>query len=104
MQNTAQRKKRDPRIGGPGPCAICRTYRGGRTLTLSKFFRGGPVPDWAVVHAGCNRREKPAQFRERLQRWLAERTGQAVPTAGEAVAERRTAEDGGGLRGTSGPL
>lgn len=66
---TKRTRRKDPRIGGPGPCAICHIFRGGRTLTLSRFFRAGPVPSWAIVHKGCDRRESFYQFRERFARW-----------------------------------
>jgi len=84
---TKRTRRKDPRIGGPGPCDICHTFSGGRTLTFSKFFRGGAVPSWAMVHKGCDRRESFQQFLERFARWQARQDteGRAVPASTVAV-------------------
>ncbi len=89
-------------LHGPGWCHICARYTG-RKLTLSKFFRGGSIPAWAIVHPSCNHREKPAQFRERLQRWLADRTGQAVAGHQSHADAREQAETINETSGGSGP-
>ena len=54
----------------PIKCAICGVPPGsGRNrLTISHRFHCGCVPEWAVVHPGCDRRETDEQFRERMQR------------------------------------
>lgn len=92
MTTTAKkRKRRDPRIGGPGLCGICKTYTG-KKLTVSKFFRCGPVPSWAVVHVNCNRLENRKKFIARMERLR------------QAVARTEThADERGGIGTAVGP-
>lgn len=59
-------------------------------MTVSKFFRAGEIPDWAIVHVGCDRRETPEQFQQRLARWQAE---QAVALRDSHVGERGTVKE-----------
>lgn len=105
MEATKKKKKRDPRIGGPGDCAICGIFTG-RKLTISKFFRWGPVPAWAVVHPGCNRLESRKQFLARMERLRSEQAvGATERPNGERAAGCSTAESSGlneRLDGTAG--
>lgn len=59
------------RTDQPIACAICGVPPGTRPrkrLSISRRFRAGPVPLWAIVHPGCDRRETDQQFRERMLR------------------------------------
>ena len=71
----------------PIRCAICGSPPGsGRNrLTISRRFRCGCVPAWAIVHSRCDRAETDEQFRERMLRAAASATTAVEPLADAAV-------------------
>jgi len=104
MTATAKkRKRRDPRIGQAGDCAICHTFTGKPIFVSRRFFElglAGHVPPAFRVHKNCDRLESRQAFRDRIARLRQAVAGPDVAAGELAAVETAEGPDGGRGAGT----